>query len=105
MVVINTAVNILFKIPISVNPSLNLYLQFYWKNKTLAFEKPGFKEFYMWLIYSGSFMMIEDFLDFMYCLSISIQFFIYRRFDTKFRNGFDILFKVYKDKTKKNFKK
>jgi len=96
MVVINTSINLLFKIPISILPTLNVYAQFYNKNQNLLLEKPAFKEFYMWLIYSGSFTMIEDLFDLLYFISISIQIFIYTHFDVKFKTGFDVLF------TKKN---
>jgi len=92
MVVINTVINLLFKIPIAFLPTLNVYALFYNKNKISHFEKPAFKEFYFWLIYSGSFAMIEDLFDFLYCCSIFIQMFIYRHFDSKFKTGFDELF-------------
>jgi len=93
MVVLNTAINLLFKIPISILPTLNVYAQFYFKKKNFLYEKPAFEEFYFWLIDSGSFGMIEDLSDLLNCFSISIQFFIYKRFDTKFRNGFLVLSK------------
>jgi len=93
MVILNTAINLLFKIPISILPTLNVYAQFYFKKKNFLYEKPAFEEFYFWLIDSGSFGMIEDLSDLLNCFSISIQFFIYKRFDTKFRNGFLVLSK------------
>jgi len=93
MVIINTAINLFLKIPISILPILNVYAQFYTKGNNALYEKPAFKEFYMWLINSGSFVMIEDLSDLFYCFTISIQLFIYRSFDAKFRTGFDVLFK------------
>jgi len=93
MVVINTAINLFFKIPISFLPTLNVYAEFYSKKESSFYEKPAFKEFYIWLIDSGSFTMIEDLSELLYCISISIQLYIYRRFDTKFRNGLDALHK------------
>jgi len=101
MVVINTAINLLFKIPISFLPILNTYAQFYRKNVMLLFEKPIFKEFYVSIINSGFYAMIEDLSDFLYCFSISIQFFIYLRFDTKFINGFNLLFPKEKKESSK----
>jgi len=93
MVVINTAINILFKIPIAFLPTLNAYAQFYRKNENSLYEKPEFKEFYIHLVNSGSYVMLDHLSDLFFCFSISIQFFIYRRFDFKFRNGLEAIFK------------
>jgi len=92
LVAINTSINLLFKIPISFLPILNVYALFYSKNENSFFENPEFKKFYFWLIDSGCFEMIEDLSDLLYCFSISIQIFIYRHFDAKFKTGFDVLF-------------
>jgi len=84
MVVINTVINFFIKVPISFLPTVNLYGQFYNKKEIRLFEKPGFREFYLSLIYSGSFQMIESLSDLLYCFSISIQLFIYKHFDVNF---------------------
>jgi len=93
MVVINTAINLLFKIPIAFLPTLSVYAQFYRKNENFLYEKPKFKEFYILLVKSGSYVMFDNLSDLFFCFSISIQFFIYRCFDFKFRNGLEALFK------------
>jgi len=84
IVVINTLINFVFRVPITFLPTVDVYAQFYFKKEISLIEKPLFKEFYLWLIYSGSFLILEDLLDLLYCFSISIQFFIYRHFDVKF---------------------
>jgi len=100
MVVINTSINLLFKIPISILPIINVYAQFSYKNENSLLKKPSFKEFYLCLIDSRSFSMIEDLYDMLYCFTIMIRLFIYIRFDITFKTGFHVLFK--KSTTKVN---
>jgi len=86
VIILYTVINFLFKIPSIFLPTVNLYAQFYNKKEIRLYEKPEFKEFYMWLINSGFFVMFEDLLNLLFFFTISIQLFVYRRFD-------DFLFK------------
>ena len=92
MVVINTAIGILFKAPISLIPILNVYAAFYFKTLDKRYINPEFRQFYSSLFFNGFYTQISDFSDFLFVLSISIQPLIYKRFDRKIKTGFDRLF-------------
>jgi len=89
MVIINTAVGIFLKFPTSILPIINVYAEFYYKNEKNHIIKPDFEEFYSSLIESGFYSLIPDLSDFLYTISMSIQLFIFYRFDKKFKSGFD----------------
>lgn len=93
MVVINTAVGILFKTPICFIPVVNTYAQFYYKiGRISQFKSPKFGEFYTWLFDTGFYELISDLSDLLFSISIAVQFFVYIRFDKKFKQGLDNLF-------------
>lgn len=100
MVVISTSVNLLLKLPLSVVPVINTYAEFYYKDQTKKFVSPTFGRFYSRLFDSGSYEFTIDLADFLFLVSISIQFFIYKKFDKKFGMGYLRLLK--KDETAKN---
>ena len=98
MVVINTALGVIFKFPSSFMSIINLYATFYYRNYKNLFNAPVFGEFYSNLMDTGFFSLINDLCDFLYIISISILFFIYKRFDKKFLEGYQILFANEKNK-------
>jgi hypothetical protein len=89
MVLINTAIGILFKLPSSFISIVNLYAAFYYQNYENIFKAPGFGEFNLFLTKSGFSILIIDIYEFLFFISISIQFFIYKRFDKKFLEGYN----------------
>ena len=99
MVVINTSIGLLFKMPLSVIPILNVYAEFYYKRLEKRYIHPGFGRFYSSLFFNGFYGQISDLADFLFILSISIQPFIYKRFDRKIQTGFD---RLIDHKTNKN---
>ena len=89
MVVLNTAIGILFKLPISFIPLINLVAEFFQKN---SINRNGyFFNLYVFLKNSEFNNVIEYVSYFLFTLSLSIQFFIYNRFDKKFRTGYERL--------------
>ena len=91
MVVINTAIGVLFKLPNSFLSIANLYATFYYQNRTNLFTKPFFGEFFSILSDTGFIKLISDIYDFLFIVSIAIQFFIYKRFDKKFLECYNTL--------------
>jgi hypothetical protein len=87
MVVINTAIGLLSKLPVTFLPLLNAYAQFYYKNSNTRIEKPSFDRFFTGLFDSGFYSNLADFTNLLYSLSMSIQFFVYNRFDKKYISG------------------
>ena len=100
MVVINTAIALLFKSPLTFIPVVNVYAEFYYKRIRNRLKSPLFGEFYSSLLDTGFYSMIQDLSDLLYTLSIAIQIFIYIRFDRKFKAGFDRLILRRKEETK-----
>ena len=89
MVVINTAIGVLFKMPISFIPILNVIATFYYKSLKMQYIHPAFGRFYSSLFLNGFYGQISDFTDFLFIISISIQPLIYKHFDKKFQIAFD----------------
>ena len=89
MVVLNSVIGIFFKLPASFIPLLNVVADFYYKDKTNKFTHPDFGEFYSMLQDSELHSLILDISYFLYTLSLSIQIFIYIRFDKKFQTGLE----------------
>ena len=92
LVVINTAIGVLFKLPSSFMSIVNLYATFYYRGFYIQFIAPSFGEFYSYLLYTDFFKVIIDIYDFLFIVSISIQFFIYKHFDKKFLEGYNNMF-------------
>jgi hypothetical protein len=91
MVVINTVIALLFKMPISFMPILNVYAEFYYKRFEMRYIRPAFARFFTSIIFTGFNGLITDLADFLYILSISIQPLIYRHFDKKIKLAFNRL--------------
>ena len=96
MVVINTVLGILSKLSCSFLSIVNLYATFYYRNYDNQFTSPIFGEFYPYLLDSGFYSLIVDIYEFLFVVSISIQFFIYKRFDKKFLEGYNVVLSTKK---------
>lgn len=94
MVVINTTIAIVLKMPSSFLPIVNLYAEFFFRNFNERYKNPTFGEFYVRFTDDEFYSSIQDFSTFLYCLSLSIQLFIYLVFDKKFKSGYDN-FKIF----------
>ena len=93
MVVLNSTIGVLFKLPVCIIPLINVCAQFYyktWGNRILNSAHP-FNILYSNLIDSGFYTLIQDVSHLFFTLSLSMQIFIYHRFDKKFRTGYERL--------------
>ena len=90
MVVLNTAIGIFFKLPVSFIPILNVFADMYYY---FGYDKthPDFAYFYRFLIHTQFYNLIEDMSNLLFTLSLSIQVFIYYRFDKEFQIGYQTL--------------
>ena len=88
MVVLNSLIGIFFKLPLVFIPIINTYAVFYYKDSYYQYFHPYFGEFFILLYDSGAYYLIQDVSYLLYNISLSIQVFIYNRFDKKFRTAF-----------------
>jgi hypothetical protein len=104
MVLINTAIALLFKMPISFMPVVNVYAAFYYKSFEMRYIRPSFARFYSSLFFTGCNGFIIDFADFLFILSLSIQPLIFRHFDKKIQLAFNRLIhqKKYQNSSQKS---
>lgn len=91
MVIVNSAFNIFFKIPLLIVPVYNSIYTFYFKKNGTFFKDSmrilDYKLNYVDLIY-----LLTDLSDFLFTLLISIQFFVYVCFDKNIKMGFHKIF-------------
>ena len=89
MVIVNSSIGFVFKLPVSLIPVVNLYAEFYYKSDFNVYLNPGFREFYSMLFDTGFYGLIQDVTSLLFTFSLSVQLFIYNYFDKKFRIGYD----------------
>ena len=89
MVVLNSLIGIFFKLPVCISPLINLYAKFYYKSKSYRTIQFNFNDFFTYIMDSGFFTLFDAVSQLLFALSLSIQMFIYKRFDKKFRTGYD----------------
>lgn len=92
MIVFNTKIELIFKLPVALIPLINVSADFYYKDPTNLYKHPNFDQFYSSLFDTGFFGFIQDASDLLFKISLSIQLFIYIRFDTKFNTAFYTVF-------------
>ena len=92
MVILNSAIGILFKLPVFFIPLLNMCAQFYNKPNKHNFSRwynSSFNYFYFIFTESEFYSLVQDLSYLFFTFSLAIQLFIYNRFDKKFQTGFD----------------
>ena len=87
MVIVNTAISVLFKLPVAFIPVVNVYAEFYYKDYLNQFDHPKFGAFYSFLLDSGFYDFFLGCSDLLFNLSLFLQLFIYRHFDKLFKIG------------------
>lgn len=92
MVVLNTAVGFLFKLPSAFLPLINTSAQFFYKDFNARFDNPGFDRFYVMLMETNMYALMQDIAQLLYLVSLSIHLFIYNRFDKRFKRAFSKVF-------------
>ena len=95
-VVLNSAIGILFKVPVCIIPLLNVYTEFFYKYRYDRYNRYSHSYFgyiYPIFIKTEFHSVIQCGSNLLYSLSLTIQMFIYNRFDKKFRTGYERLTK------------
>ena len=93
MVLLNSGLNVLFKLPLSFMPVHNSIGTFYFKSGWYySGSHLGFFKYNWILVKTGYFYLIPDLADLFYTVLISFQLFIYTRFDRKIKLAFSGLF-------------
>ena len=93
MVILNSVVGTLLKLPLFLYSLIYFYYSIYRMNDLNFLNHPGFGRFYTRFCIDAYFCdMFHTLADFMYSLLISIHFFVSKRFDRKFRAAFERAF-------------
>ena len=100
LVILNTFISILLKLPIAFIPIVNVHAEFYYKNFDNQILNPKFGEFYLFLLDTGFYDTIVECSDLFYSFSLFIQLFIYIKFDKKFKTAFKIFTSYIRKKSK-----
>lgn len=103
MVVLNSSIGILFKLPVFFIPLLNICAQFHFKDYNYFRSHTSFGIFYTNLLDSGFYFLIQDMSKLFFTFSLAIQIFIYKRFDKKFNLGYERLKEQFFDYLSKRF--
>ena len=83
-----------------------MYGIIYYRNQNNLFTAPLFGEFYSYLLGTGFYSLIVDIYEFFFIVSIAIMFFIYKRFDKKFLEGYNgLLLRKVKNSNNNNANK
>ena len=85
MVVLNTTIGLLIKLPLIFLPLVNTIAEFFYKNIKMRSKNPSFDRFYTQLFDTNSYSLIQDSTELLFLISLSIQYFIYKKFDSKFK--------------------
>jgi len=102
MVVLNTSLGIVLKLPSSFIPIYNVISVFYYKFFGYTQAIPGLETFIYHMSNSDLLDVILDFTDLLHIILISIQLFIYIHFDKKIKHGFDRIFSANSKQTSQN---
>ena len=76
MVLLNTSIGLLFKLPIVCLPLINTIAQFFYKDIESRSKNPSFDRLYS---------LLQNVTELLFLISLTIQYFIYRKFDSKFK--------------------
>lgn len=92
MVVVNSTINFVFKLPLAIVPLHNAIATFYYKDQSLLKdENLGFHIYLSKLKLSGVFYFIPELADFLLTCLVSSQLFLFAKFDKKIRIGLERL--------------
>lgn len=92
MVVINSILNLVFKLPLAFFPLNNAIAIFYYQRNPVQFvtfiTNQEYHSFYNKLLLANLFYTIPDFGEWLLTILISIQLFLNSKFDRKIKTGF-----------------
>ena len=92
MVILNSVIGTFLKLPLFLYSLIYFCYSIYRMDKFSQLNHPAFGRFYRYCIEVFFCDMLHTLADFMYSLLISIHFFVYKRFDKKFKAGFETAF-------------
>ena len=87
MVIVNTSIGLIFKLPLVFLPLVNAFANFYYKDTDTRYRNIAFDRFYTQLFDTDVYLLIQDITELLFLITISIQYFIYKHFDKKFKEG------------------
>ena len=87
MVILNTSIGLILKLPLVFLPLVNTIAKFYYKDFNMRYKNLAFDHFYFQLFEADFYSLIQDFTELLFLISLSIQFFIYKKFDQKFKEA------------------
>lgn len=105
MVVLNSTLNIIFKLPFAFGPFVNVIATFYYKSDSYRNHNFGYHIFMHKIKINGIYYLIPDFGEWLLTVLFSVQLFIYVRFDNKIKMGFYRFLDIVKEKKTKLFEK
>jgi hypothetical protein len=101
MVILNTVVGFVLKLPTCIYSLIFMYFNFYSANQSNLLNHPAYGVFFKSVCLDSYFCdMLLTLDDFLYFCFISLQFFFYKRFDKKFKTAYERAFA-----SKKNIEK
>ena len=103
MVVLNTTLSTLLKLLLSFIPFVNVIAEFYFKS-SFKDNHPRFGSFYGRINILGIYEMIPVLADFLFTVFISVQLFVFIKFDRKIKLGLDRCFIIKNQKQNQNSK-
>lgn len=92
MVVINSLLNLAFKLPLAFIPMVNAIAAFYYQSQSFLNGNFAFDTFLGKFRECNLYYLILDLADWLVTLLISIQMFVFVRFDKKIKFGFERIF-------------
>ena len=97
MVILNTAISLLFRLPVAFIPVVNVVAEFYYKDFRNQYKNSKFGEFYSFLMSSGYYDLIVECSHSLFNFSLFIQLFIYIKFNLAIRRFPDMIKKLKKE--------
>ena len=85
MVIVNTSIGLLLKLPLVFLPLVNTIAEFFYKDLDTRSKNISFDRLYSFLLDSNFYPLLQDVSELLFLISMSIQYFIYKKFDTKFK--------------------
>lgn len=90
MVILNTAIGVLFKMPSLIYSIIGFYYSIYRLDQSVLFSHPDFGRFFIRFCSDAYFCrMFLHLANLLYMISISTQFIFFIHFDKKFKNAFN----------------
>lgn len=91
MVMVNSTLNFCLKLPLVIIPFQNVIMAYYYKNFGKSHSNYSYDLFLKNLIYTDFLNLIANMSEWLFSVLISIQLFVYLKFDKKLKTAFDLV--------------